>query len=110
MMSNINTKDWNAFENRQPGPSTGNAFYVIGEVETNNGRIQPVLTKANPQGVNEKILILDLALEDQGGFGTADIAYRPVRYDEQISEGQYTQVQIMYQGEEVVCIKVSIVS
>lgn len=109
-MSKINTKDWHAFENRQPGISKDNAFYVIGEVETNNGRIQLVLTKATPQGINEKILILDLELKDQGGFGTADIAYRPVRYDEQISEGQYTQVQIMYQGEEITCIEVSIVS
>lgn len=109
-MSNINTKGWNAFENRQPGTSKDNAFYVIGEVETNNGRIQPVLTKAIPQGINEKILILDLTLEDQGGFGTTDIAFRPVRYDEGISEGQYTQVQIMYQGKEIVCLEVSIVS
>ena len=57
--TNINTKDWKAFEDRQPSTSPQNAFYVIGEVETNNGRIKPVLTKASPQGINEKILILE---------------------------------------------------
>jgi len=109
-MACINTRNWQAFEDRQPGTSAQNPFYVIGEVETNNGAIQPVLTMAKPQGINDKILILDLTLNNTGGIGTADVSYRPVRYDEQICEAQYTDVQVMYEGEQVAAFEVTIVS
>ncbi len=55
-----NTRKWAAYENRQP-PVDVNAtsFYVIGEVETSNGALQPKLTPAVPQGINASILLLE---------------------------------------------------
>lgn len=88
----LSTKNWKAFEDRQPGPSSKNSLFVTGKFETNNGPIKLVLTKANPQGTNDKILILDLILEYTGGSRTADISYTTVRYDEQVSEVQYTSI------------------
>ena len=67
--------------------------------------MQPVLTKAQSQGINEKILILDLALNETAEIGTTVISYQPVRYDDKISQGQYKQVQIVYEGEEIAFIR-----
>jgi hypothetical protein len=110
-MSKINSRNWAAYENRQPpfDPSAVQ-FYVIGQVETTNSAKKPILRRAIPQGFNPKILILNLTIEDSGGIGTTDINYRDTRFDDQIGEGQYSDVQIMYESELQAATPVQVVS
>ena len=101
--------DWKAYENRMPPlDETAVPFYVIGQVETNNGAIQPVLKEADPQGINPVILILDLTLERVGDVGTEDVAYREARYDAKIAKGQYTSVTIRFEGDDIASAEVEV--
>ncbi len=62
-MAAPNTRNWSAWENRQPPVDpAATPFIVTGEVETNNGAIVPELKPAVPQGINPQILILELIL------------------------------------------------
>ena len=81
---------------------------MTGQVETENGRIQPVLRPAVPQGINPAILILELTLEE-GEVGTGDVSYREARYDAKISLRQYTEVTIIFDGNVIACIPVNVV-
>jgi hypothetical protein len=75
-----NHRTWFAWENRQPvGPTR---LHVGGEVETPSAHRIPKLTRANPQGINPKILILNLTIEDSGKGGVELVDYRPAYYEE----------------------------
>ena len=104
-----NNRNWYAWEDRQPPNPPGPTLHVTGEVETNNGSIVPVLKPSVPQGINPKILILELTLEDTGKPGTDDVSYRPVKFQRDVQEGQHTQVQILWEGDEIAMIDVEIV-
>lgn len=105
----INTKDWSAYENRQPPVNpAATPFYVIGKVETNNGAHQPKLTKIVPQGINPTILLLELTITS-GGTGTGDVALRPARYDAQVQQGQYKTVEVLYGRQTIATIEVKAV-
>lgn len=110
----INTRNWYAFENRQPTISDDPddktvGFYVIGEVETTNGAIVPALAEACPPGVNSKILILELSIQDTGGVGTTDISFREARFNKRVTLGQHTSVVIRYQGDVLARVDVQVV-
>jgi len=83
-------------------------FYVDGKVTTNRSNLQPRLTKTNPQGINTAILLLDLTIVDLGGIGTQDVSLRDVRYEERITRGQYSQVSILWEGNIIENIPVTI--
>ena len=51
-------------------PGSEKIIIVQGEVETNSGNIQPKLTVADPPGFNQKVLVLNLHIENSDGFGT----------------------------------------
>ncbi len=101
-MAAPNTRNWSAWENRQPPVDpAATPFIVTGEVETNNGAIVPELKPAVPQGINPKILILELSLRNTGGVGTTDINYRKARWETKVRQGQYISVEISWEGESV---------
>lgn len=105
MASAPRIRDFNAWINLQPiGPSK---LIVSGEVETTAGHKLPRLTRADPQGINPKQLILDLAIVDTGGVGTEDVAFRPARYEEPAGQGQYTSVLIRWGSQDIATLKVS---
>lgn len=73
-----NTRNWTAWNNTfPPGPSS---FHLFGEVEV-DPRAELILTARNPQGINPRILLLDLVIvaPTSGGGGTP--IYKSVRYD-----------------------------
>jgi len=82
-------------------------LHVLGEVETSAANHVPKLTEASPQGINEKILILDLDIVDTGGIGTQDFQYRDARFDKPVERAQYTHVEIRFHGSFVVVIEVT---
>ena len=109
-MSTINSRNWAAYENRQPPMDTSAVpFYVIGQVETNNGAKRPVLKRSVPQGFNPQILILILTVEGTGG-GTTDINYRDLRFDDKFALGQYSEVQVVYESNSAASIPVQVIS
>ena len=100
-----NSKKWSAIED------TGFAGHnrklaVTGEVATHSGAERAVLVRAEPQGFNPSILILDLSIESDG-VGTAVEGWTKAVYEEAVSHGEFKQVQI--RGEVEVLIDVEVV-
>ena len=98
-MAGVNTRNWKAWiDLRPPGPP---ALHVIGEVEVSQSTLHPKLGEAVPQGSNPAILILDLAASP----GNAQ--YVEVRFDKSpVRRGQYSNVQIRYEGDDEAFIDV----
>jgi len=94
------TSNWTAVEDRQP---PGVRLTVKGKVKTGYSNEIPHLTKAEPGGINPKILILDLSIEAQGQ-GTTMVSLRDVEYRENIEAGQYSSVEIRYEGKSIAVI------
>ena len=90
-----NTKDFAAWKNLMPGSIP--KLIVVGKVETNATNMHPKLTRANPQGLNQTLLVLDLTIEEVGA-GAQVIGFRDARYEEPTSQNDYSQVAIMWQG------------
>jgi hypothetical protein len=101
-----NTKNWKAWQDLQPpGPPT---LHVTGEVETTNSNQTPQLSEANPQGINPKILLLNLTITT-AGTGLTVIDCKQVTFTKKISKDQYTSVDILSDGEQVGSAKVETV-
>lgn len=105
MTSTPATKNFAAWINLQPGAAT--KLIVVGEVQTNGGNIQPQLSRVEPQGIVASILLLNLEIVNTGGVGTSDINFRPVRYEEAATKGQFLTVEIHWEGQCVVSLPVS---
>lgn len=80
---------------------------VFGQVETSASNNLPKLTEAVPQGINEKMLILDLDIVNTGGNGTQAFGYRDTSFDKRVERGQYTHVEIRFHGSLVVLLEVT---
>lgn len=92
--------NFHAYHNTQP-PGPG-SLYVVGEVETDNGALRPILRKTEPQGISPTILLLTLTIEKTGDTGTKDIAFRDARYDHEGSyDGVYETVEILFEGSSI---------
>jgi hypothetical protein len=92
------TSNWKAVEDRQP---PGVTLRVTGTVTTSNSNQVPHLTKANPQGINPAILLLDLSITTSGNPGGAVMGKQDVEYREEIKAGQYTSVDVRYDGKGI---------
>ena len=102
------TKDWAAWENRMPQiGGTGPTLYVTGKVKVPGTQYKPVLTPAVPQGINPKILLLNLGIEGQGD-AEGGKTWRDVRYEQSVAADQYAQVSILFQGSMIDNLDVTI--
>jgi hypothetical protein len=103
-MASIDTKDWNAWENNMgPGPVR---LQATGEVKTPSAHKLPRLTRAKPQGINPKILILNLTVEETGKGGDEHVDFRRAYYEEPCEPKQFTEVQINWEGSVLQMITV----
>jgi hypothetical protein len=99
-----NTKDWKAwFEVLPPHPQAH--FTVTGEVEVNNVADSAHLKVHQPQGINPKILLLDLTIT-LDGEGFPKKFYKQVRLDMAAHAGAYTDVEILWEGNKIAGFKV----
>jgi hypothetical protein len=103
-MASIDTRNWYAWENNMPpGPVR---LQATGEVKTPSAHKLPRLTRAKPQGINPKILILDLTVEETGKVGPEVVDFRRAYYEEGCKPEQFTEVQINCEGSLLQMIKV----
>jgi hypothetical protein len=58
-----------------------------------------------PQGINPKILLLDLTISASGAGG-AVMGWRDVRFEKPIEKDQYSSVDVLWEGERIVGAKV----
>ena len=98
------TRGWYAWNNRMPtGPGS---FHVIGEVQVGNPGIVAILTPRVPQGINPKILLLDLHLRQRSGIWPQVVTWATARYDSEIPKPPYSEVQVFCGKEEVAHVPV----
>ncbi len=99
------TSTFKAVMDRQPG--TEPSLHVTGEVEVPTTGWTLALKRAHPQGVNPRILLLDLTAKPPHG-PAGDIVLMPeVTYTEQPPRAAYDEVTIRF-GHEVFSLKVPV--
>lgn len=104
-MTAPNMRNWQAIEFLAPA-GRGYQIVVTGEAETVATNLLPKLRYHVPQGINPRILLLDLSIESQGGFGGQVVMYRQAEYKRPTSGDAYDQVDILFQGHIIQSVKV----
>jgi hypothetical protein len=97
----IKTRNWKAWQNLQPpiGPTV--RMTVTGEFESTNSNQTARLTEHRPQGINPAILLLDLTVSTSG-VGNDVVQWRDVgTFKKDIRKNQYTEVEILWEGQPV---------
>ncbi len=99
------TKNWKA--NELPD-FVGRIYkiHVTGDVQVTSTNLTPKLSYHTPQGINPRILMLDLTIEDSGGFGGQIVFYRQAEFMRRSSGDSYDEVDILWEGKIVERIKV----
>ena len=94
-----------AVMDRQPG--TEPRLHVTGDVEVPTTGWTLALKRASPQGINPRVLILDLTAKPPHG-AAGDVVLKPeVNYTEQPPKADYDEVTIRF-GREVFSLKVPV--
>lgn len=91
--------EWAAWVNTMPG--TGKpTLYVTGSLMAGPEKVRYELARAEPQGINPKILILEVRPNPTNGTNRIDL-----RFEEKVgSKDQYTSIEIRIAGRESVMI------
>lgn len=100
------TRNWKALEM----PNFAGRDYhlsVSGEVEVSATNKTPHLTQHAPQGFNPRVLLLDLTIRTDGGFGADVMTWKAVSLRQLTSGNQYDEVDILFDGEVIERIKVA---
>ena len=91
----VESKDWKAWEERHPLPAS---FHVSGRVVVRATNYKARLDKP-VQGINPRILLLTLVVEQDGEVGGDAITSLDVQYSEKPhGPGKYTEVTILRRG------------
>ena len=100
------TRNWSA--NELPD-FAGHRYHlkVHGEVETSATNYAPKLTEHIPQGINPRILLLDLTVVKTAEFGGQIVEYHKVAFEHPTSGHQYDEVDILFEGNVIERIKVN---
>ena len=106
--ADLQSRDWYAWINRMPPPPDD--FHVTGEVLVANPGVEPLLTPKEPQGINPKILLMDLLLCQKPGIWPQVLTWKAVRYDKVRPGVDYEQVQVFCGDRVIADIPVQIVS
>ena len=81
-------------------------LHVTGEVQVTATNLDPVLSMHTPQGINPRILLLDLKIVSRGGFGGQIVFYKHVMFLRPTSGNQYDEVDILWEGRIIKRIRV----
>jgi len=99
------TRDWYAWNNLMP--PRPHDFHVIGEVETPTPGVDAQLVPKIPQGVNPRILLLDLLLVQQPGVWPQLVVWKQARYDK--VNATYDTVQVFFGNQVIATVAVDTV-
>ncbi len=88
-------------------PPPPDEFHVVGDVEVSNPGVEVLLTPRIPQGINPRILLLDLVLVQRPGIWPQIVVTRRARYDK--INGDYDRVNIFLNDAVIADIPVDIV-
>lgn len=97
LMSVHDSRNWKATESTNFGGGD-RKLRLTGEVQVGASNQEPVLTEAVPQGINPKILVLELSTVDESDAGTDVLTWKETRFEKAISEDQYDQVDVSGQA------------
>ena len=89
-----------AWIDRAPGAPP--KLVMTGDVRVPTDGWQARLTKRTPQGINPKILILDINAQQAAGTAQAEMTTIPLRYEESPPQDEYGQVMIANGRGEIV--------
>jgi hypothetical protein len=105
-MTAPNTRNWSANE---LSDFVGRHYHieVNGEVETSATNYSPKLAEHVPQGINPRVLLLDLTIVKTAEFGGQIVEYHKVAFEHPTSGHQYDEVDILFDGEIIERIKVA---
>jgi hypothetical protein len=100
-----NTKNWKA--NELPD-FIGRKYqiHVSGDVQVTATNRTPKLSYHTPQGINPRILLLDLRIVKTGAIGGHIVFYKSVQFTKATTGDQYDEVDILYRGKIIQRIKV----
>jgi|SoiMethySBSTD1v2_1073268.scaffolds.fasta_scaffold21100_4 hypothetical protein len=71
------------------------AINVSGEAYVPNSNTTASLVRTEPQGINTKILLLDLKTSRGQGGGAEVFTWVSIAYDEAATKGQFNQVSLL---------------
>jgi hypothetical protein len=97
----IATRDWYAWNNLMPPKP--DVFHVTGEVEVQNPGTDLWLLPKIPQGINPRILLMDLIVKSPGG-SAPEVIWKTVSYEK--PKITYDRVHIFYNGNLLVDLPV----
>ena len=100
--------DWHAFHDAMPGGPHN--LYVIGKVLVRTLGYRVSLAPAAPQGINPRILLLDLTVQQPGGVAATQLDYVSVRWDRTPYNGGYLEVHIRCGSQIVQKLPIEVVS
>ncbi|WP_244550060.1 hypothetical protein [Bradyrhizobium sp. cf659] len=100
MMTVLLRHTFKAWIDRAPGAPP--KLIMIGDVRVPGNGWQARLTKRSPQGINPKILILDVKAQEPGDEAPDEITTIPLRYEESPPQDEYGQVMIANGKGEIV--------
>jgi len=100
----VETRDWYAWNNKMP-PKPDD-FHVVGEVQVANPGIDVSLIPRVPQGINPRILLMDLMLRQLPGVWPQVLTWKQVRYDKVMVSSDYDSVNVFCGDDTIADIKV----
>ncbi|PJG55396.1 hypothetical protein CVM73_10055 [Bradyrhizobium forestalis] len=89
-----------AWIDRAPGAPP--KLIMTGDVRVPTNGWRARLTKRSPQGINPKILILDVNAQEPSGEAPQEITTIPLRFEESPPQDEYGQVMIANGKGEIV--------
>ena len=95
---------WKAVQNLQPPLQTpGGKLTVTGSMEYGDPSGNPTLQERSPQGINPKILMLEVVPPtDAKGRKTVELKYERALQ----TEDQHTSVEVYYKGDKIADMKI----
>ena len=95
------TRDWYAWNDLMPPKP--DVFHVVGEVQVPNPGVKAILVPRNPQGINPKILLLDLLLVQRPGIWPQIVVWTQATYEK--VNATYSAAQIFCCDESIANVK-----
>jgi len=100
----VESKDWYAWHDHTLQPlrflNTQGWIYVA------NPGVEPVLILAEPQGINDRIVLLDLLLKQEPGFWAQVFVWKQAKLHS-VWMNEVDQVVVRHAGEELAVIEVA---